>query len=886
MPFRSQAQWKWAFATNQDFARQWARETPGGKRKFTRLSKKLGMKAAMDEYMTSYKAEREFVRDASGKFAEKPGGGIDKVEQAKKRVEGFAKPKKGGGGKAPKKTAAQRSAERATEARDNAMTTLDKVGFDAGDYELLNTDAAQDASDPSVQRLLDKGLMEKVGDKIYVSSLGKQVTSAAEAGDADKAQQTLDRAAAKRAEREARQQERDDKRAEAEAKREAKRQEAEEKKKRGGGGGGKADAAKKKREAVARTKRITQLEQRLERETDGDAAIALRDEIEKLRSTKTTKADGHSPPDGVRQAAKRGLELRSQFGRGGTAVGIARARDLSNGTRVSDSTIKRMASFFARHAVDKRPGWGDPANPTNGYIAHLLWGGDAGKAWANKIARQLDAMTVKENIPTNPDLWKRAIAAAKRRYSVYPSRYANAFASTWYRSRGGKWRVKSATTKSASASAPAQMTVYKSKDGYRWVAISSTAYRDRDKEIVSTKALKGALEKAQASGEYGPLRFWHVPGLDIGTTDYQALSDDGKYLVESGIVTNDAVAEALMQKGKGWQVSIGFEHPKTEPDGDGVFENIRIFERSITPPGRAANPMTGFDMVGDEVTATKSVSYKHGKHDQKSHGRKTARRAAYQAAYSAAKAEGKSVTEARDAAKSASRVELEKRVAERRAEVAQRAAERAAKRAQGQVGQYSTLEQIQSATDENGDLIFRTNLRQGRKVIDTGSGIEEIDIKARTDSVRAPDEAWSLGPINSSNQPMRIAIGPDGTAYLANQSTVIPISDTPIYYGKNHMSLNTAQANAVINRFNRDTGLNLRLGMPELKGYYGSDAQRIMKNGGSIWSDSSGTRKRLYINDPRIPSSGKLFYDVVGKKWSADGVPDDVASTLIAQYSQ
>ncbi len=613
MPFRSQAQWKWAFATNQDFARQWARETPGGKRKFTRLSKQIGMKAALDEYMTSYKAEREFVRDNSGKFAEKPGGGIDKVEQAKKRVEGFAKPKKGGGAKKPKKTAAQRSAERATEARDNAMSTLDKVGFDASDYELLNTDAAQDANDPSVQRLLDKGLMEKVGDKIYVSSLGKQVTSAAESGNADRARQAIDRADAKRAERDARQQARDAKRAEAEAKREAKRQEAEEKKKKRGGGGGKGGAkkpeakkpdatakrteAKKKREAVKRERQIARLEQRLERETDGDAAIALRDEIEKLRSTKTTKADGHSPPDGVRQAAKRGLELRSQFGRGGTAVGIARARDLSNGTRVSDSTIKRMVSFFARHAVDKRPGWGDPANPTNGYIAHLLWGGDAGKAWANKIARQLDAMTVKENIPTNPDLWKRAIAAAKRRYDVYPSRYANAFASTWYRSRGGKWRVKSTTTKSASASAPAQMTVYKSKDGYRWVAISSTAYRDRDKEIVSTKALKGALEKAQESGEYGPLRFWHVPGLDIGTTDYQALSDDGKYLVESGIVTNDAVAEALMQKGNGWQVSIGFEHPKTEPDSDGVFENIRIFERSITPPGRAANPMTEFGMT-------------------------------------------------------------------------------------------------------------------------------------------------------------------------------------------------------------------------------------------------------------------------------------------------
>jgi hypothetical protein len=98
-----------------------------------------------------------------------------------------------------------------------------------------------------------------------------------------------------------------------------------------------------------------------------------------------------SPPAGVRSAAKRGLELRSKFNRGGTSVGIARARDLSNGKNMSPQTIRRMHSFFARHAVDKRPGWSDPSKPSNGYIAHLLWGGDAGRAWAAKVDRQLDA---------------------------------------------------------------------------------------------------------------------------------------------------------------------------------------------------------------------------------------------------------------------------------------------------------------------------------------------------------------------------------------------------------------------------------------------------------------------------------------------------------------
>ena len=100
------------------------------------------------------------------------------------------------------------------------------------------------------------------------------------------------------------------------------------------------------------------------------------------------------PPQSVRKAAKRGLELRKKHGRGGTGVGVARARDLMNGAELSPSTIKRMVSYFARHEVDKKgEGWGvDSA----GYIAWLLWGGDSGKSWANKVANQMDAADKKK----------------------------------------------------------------------------------------------------------------------------------------------------------------------------------------------------------------------------------------------------------------------------------------------------------------------------------------------------------------------------------------------------------------------------------------------------------------------------------------------------------
>lgn len=86
--------------------------------------------------------------------------------------------------------------------------------------------------------------------------------------------------------------------------------------------------------------------------------------------------------------AARGLELREKHGRGGTEIGVARARDLKNRQNLSPETVRRMDSYFARHEVDKKgEGWGvDSA----GYIAWLLWGGDAGRAWASRKVKELE----------------------------------------------------------------------------------------------------------------------------------------------------------------------------------------------------------------------------------------------------------------------------------------------------------------------------------------------------------------------------------------------------------------------------------------------------------------------------------------------------------------
>jgi hypothetical protein len=104
-----------------------------------------------------------------------------------------------------------------------------------------------------------------------------------------------------------------------------------------------------------------------------------------------------TPPEGAREAAKRALDVREgkpASQRGMTAVGIARARDLINGVKLSPDTVKRMLNFLTRHEVDKKGATWDEQG--KGWQAWNGWGGDAGYAWARKVVGQMEARDNKE----------------------------------------------------------------------------------------------------------------------------------------------------------------------------------------------------------------------------------------------------------------------------------------------------------------------------------------------------------------------------------------------------------------------------------------------------------------------------------------------------------
>lgn len=64
-----------------------------------------------------------------------------------------------------------------------------------------------------------------------------------------------------------------------------------------------------------------------------------------------------------------------------------------------------------------------------------------GKVVPNCVPKNEEIEHLEEkNKPTNPSLWSRAKAMARSKFDVYPSAYANGWASKWYKSKGGGWK--------------------------------------------------------------------------------------------------------------------------------------------------------------------------------------------------------------------------------------------------------------------------------------------------------------------------------------------------------------------------------------------------------------------------------------------------------------
>jgi hypothetical protein len=72
-----------------------------------------------------------------------------------------------------------------------------------------------------------------------------------------------------------------------------------------------------------------------------------------------------------------------------------------------------------------------------------------------KISEDMENLNEK-NVPTNPELWSRAKSLARSKFDVYPSAYANGWASKWYKGKGGGWKSVSEDVESLEEGRPSQ----------------------------------------------------------------------------------------------------------------------------------------------------------------------------------------------------------------------------------------------------------------------------------------------------------------------------------------------------------------------------------------------------------------------------------------------
>jgi hypothetical protein len=131
--------------------------------------------------------------------------------------------------------------------------------------------------------------------------------------------------------------------------------------------------------------------------------MRLEEVIKKAPTVKNVeKAETFVPPMAVRTAARRALDWISEgkAGDGFTGIGRSRAGQLASGEGVSLATLKRMKSFLARHAVDKKAigfSQGEKGFPSAGRVAWDAWGGDAGFRWAETMIARAEKEVAKHN---------------------------------------------------------------------------------------------------------------------------------------------------------------------------------------------------------------------------------------------------------------------------------------------------------------------------------------------------------------------------------------------------------------------------------------------------------------------------------------------------------
>lgn len=138
-------------------------------------------------------------------------------------------------------------------------------------------------------------------------------------------------------------------------------------------------------------------------------------------------------------------------------------------------------------------------------------------------------------------------------------------------------------------------------DEWRWLAVFSNRFEDREGETFSEEAHREFEAYVDRTGDYPELRLWHVPGSRLGVADEIAYDDRG-FMLAAGRYDagQERAAKALADAGP-LGVSHGYMYRPSDLVG-GVFRRYRSFEISPLPMSAAANQLTGYHAGAEDDT--------------------------------------------------------------------------------------------------------------------------------------------------------------------------------------------------------------------------------------------------------------------------------------------
>lgn len=159
-----------------------------------------------------------------------------------------------------------------------------------------------------------------------------------------------------------------------------------------------------------------------------------------------------------------------------------------------------------------------------------------------------------------------------------------------------------------------RLSIIRQADGaVRWFAQAASAVLNRVSEIDSRSLFDSFVVRAEETGQFPVLRFFHQPGLDFGQADW--LGRDGYLYLASGLLDMaHPLAQALVdavEQGRGrWGCSIGFLADGSElvDIADGVRVPVYTAginrEISVLPEADAASWFTGIGLEVNRMNAS------------------------------------------------------------------------------------------------------------------------------------------------------------------------------------------------------------------------------------------------------------------------------------------